>query len=249
MGIVGTGSSGARDLPGKGVRLMRKIQALLFAGLLLCLVLAAPGLAVTVNPEGSTLVNTTLTSGDCLNLGTISTTSNDRYGIHSPSYFIINGPGGVIETWGLRAWGMFADDESTAWNLGMLSIETWGDSAHGMAASGDSEAVNWGSITTHGENAYGMFATGSSDLVNHGSIVTEGVWGLGMNAAYGSSAFNDGSIVTASDDAVGILNHIGCGFGSGQINHLGHLLKGSTYIRNFIVDNYFHENIYNFIIY
>lgn len=58
------------------------------SGLLLCFLFAVPGLADTTNL--GILLDTTLTGGNCINLGIIHTVSNYRYGIWSPTFDLFN---------------------------------------------------------------------------------------------------------------------------------------------------------------
>lgn len=183
---------------------MNGLRKRVLSGILLCILFALPGLADT-NPEGNTLIDTTLTSGDCLNLGTIDNTSDYRHGIQSDTFLLVNGPTGLILTSGYNALGILAKNGGDAWNIGG-SIITSGDEAYGMDAWLGSTATNLaGSIETWGRYSLGLTAYDHSSALNTGSILTHGADASGLYVGYVSSGSNAGSIVTSGDDAHGMV--------------------------------------------
>ena len=86
---------------------MKRLRKPVLSGLLLCFILVVPGLAAV---NTGVLVDTTLTGGECTNLGIIANVSPYIYGIRSPNFNLFNaGSGAWILTLGDYAHGMFAD--------------------------------------------------------------------------------------------------------------------------------------------
>ena len=173
-------------------------------GFLLFFAFAGPG-GANVNPLGST-IDTTLTSGDCTNFGTIQTLSDDLYGIWSPGYTLLNASTGVIATSGAGAYGIYAQNHSIGTNSLSGTITTIGSYADAMRALNRSEVINNGQLTVSGFGAAGMSAFDFSTATNmlSGEITTSGFLSLGLVASDDSMAENRGSITTTGDLSAGM---------------------------------------------
>jgi len=205
---------------------MNGLRKRVLSGILLCILFALPGLADT-NPEGNTLIDTTLTSGDHLNLGTIDNTSDYRHGIQSDTFLLVSGPTGLILTSGYNALGILAKNRGEAWNIGG-SIITSGDSAYGMDAWLGSTATNLaGSIETRGIFSLGLTAYDHSSALNTGSMLPHGADAIGLYVGYVSSGSNEGSIVTSGDNAYGMrAGNFSAATNSGTITTSGNFGRG-----------------------
>lgn len=142
------------------------------------------------NPEGAT-INYTLTGDpNCINYGTIETSTNYQYAMHVTEADSYASNFGRVITHGQYAYGMYAAYGATATNESGGTITTEGQEAHGMYLYG-STGTNSGSIAVTGEGADAVYVDDNSTFTNSGTL--DSLHGNAVTAINSTVTLKDGT--------------------------------------------------------